>query len=134
VVGRNGRSDELERTCDLKDVVGNRGGKQSRHDKLENLMCPEGAMRDSTADTREDVVRTRGVQDHEAGPFTKFIFWRTKRRYGHVLLSTRIRANDPKLLALAELMSRYMSTPGALAPKLKELVQLKVAAMVGCPF
>jgi hypothetical protein len=90
-------------------------------------------MRDSTADTREDVVRTRGVQDHEAGPFTKFIFWRTERRYGHFLLSTRIRANDPKLLALAELMSRYTSAPGP-PPKLRELVQLKVAAMVGCPF
>jgi len=51
-----------------------------------------------------------------------------------LLLSARIRANDPKLLALAELMSRYMSAPGTLAPKLKELVQLKVAAMVGCPF
>ena len=76
----------------------------------------------------------KGVQNHEAGPFTKFIFWRTKRRYEHVLLSTRIRANDPKLLALAELLTRYTSAPGALAPKLKELVQLKVAAMVGCPF
>jgi len=52
---------------------------------------------------------------------------------GHVLLSTRIRANDPKLLALAELMSRYMSARGTLQPKLKELVQLKAAAMVGCP-
>ena len=41
-------------------------------------------MRDSTADTREDAVRIRGVQDHEAGPFPKFIFWRTKRRYGRL--------------------------------------------------
>lgn len=90
-------------------------------------------MRNSAADTREDVGRTKGVQDHEAGFFTKLIFWRTKRRYGHVLLSTRIRANDPKLLALAELMSKYTSARGVVAPKLKELVQLKVAAMVGCP-
>ena len=90
-------------------------------------------MRNSAADTKEDVVRTKGVQNHEAGPFTKLIFWRAKRRYGHVPLSTRIRANDSKLLALAELMSRYRSAPGALAPKLRELVQLKVAAMVGCP-
>jgi hypothetical protein len=90
-------------------------------------------MRDSTADTREDVVRTRGVQDHIAGVFTKFIFWRAKRRYGHVPLSTRIRANDSKLLALAELMSRYTSARGTVPPKLKELVQLKVAVMVGCP-
>jgi hypothetical protein len=89
-------------------------------------------MRNSAAETREDVVR-RGVQDHEAGLFTKLIFWRTKRRYGHVLLSTRIRAHDTKLLALAELMSRYTSARGTLSAKLKELVQLKVAAMVGCP-
>lgn len=90
-------------------------------------------MRDSAADTGEDVARTTGVQDHEAGFFTKLIFWGTKRRYGHVLLSTRIRANDPKLLVLSELMSRYTSARGALAPKLKEMVQLKVAAVVGCP-
>jgi hypothetical protein len=91
-------------------------------------------MRDSAADAREDLVRTKGVQDHEAGAFTKWMFWRAKRRYGHVPLSTRIRANDSKLLALAELMSRYTSARGTLPPKLKELVQLKVAAMVGCPF
>ena len=91
-------------------------------------------MKDSTAGTSEDVVRTRGIQDQEAGLFTKFIFWRSERRYGHVLLSTRIRANDSKLLALAELMAKYTSARGTLLPKLKELVQLKVAALVGCPF
>jgi hypothetical protein len=90
-------------------------------------------MRDSAADTREDLVRAKGVQYHEAGVFTKLVFWRAKRRYGHVPLSTRIRAKDPKLLALAELMSRYTSARGTVPPKLKELVQLKVATMVGCP-
>lgn len=91
-------------------------------------------MKDSAADPRADVVRTNGVQDRKAGLFTKLIFWRAKRRYGHVPLSTRIRANDPKLLVLAELMSGYTSARGTVPPKLKELVQLKVAAMVGCPF
>jgi hypothetical protein len=90
-------------------------------------------MRDSAADAQVDLARTKGVRDHEAGFLTKLIFWRTKRRYGHVLLSTRIRANDPKPLALAELMSTYTSAPGGIPPSLKELVQLKVAAMVGCP-
>lgn len=91
------------------------------------------SMRNSKPDTREYEARTKGVQDHEAGFFAKIIFWRTKRRYGHVLLSTRIRANDPKLLALAELMGLHTSARGTLQPTLKELVQLKVAAMVGCP-
>ena len=45
-------------------------------------------MRNPAPDTRENVARTTGVQDHEAGFFEKLIFWRTKRRYGHVLLST----------------------------------------------
>jgi hypothetical protein len=90
-------------------------------------------MKDSAGYTTEDVVRTKGVQDCEAGLFTKFIFWRTKRRYGQVLRSTRIRALDPKLLALAELMGSHTSARGTVPPKLKELVQLKVAAMVGCP-
>src|SRR5438105_15876555 len=79
-------------------------------------------------------ARTKGVQDHEAGLWTKLIFCRAKRRYGHVTLSTRIRAHIPKLPRLAERMSLYTIAPGTASPKLKELVQLKVAAMVGCPF
>jgi len=82
----------------------------------------------------DTVGRAKGVQDHEAGLRTRLIFWRVKRRYGHIPLSTRIRARDPKLLELAERMSRYTVAPGAVSPKLKELVQLKVAAMGGCPF
>jgi hypothetical protein len=90
-------------------------------------------MTNCAKDIREGTVRTNGVQDREAGVFSKLIFWRAKRRYGHVPLSTRVRAYDPKLLALAELMGGYTSARGKLLPKLKELVQLKVAAMVGCP-
>ena len=78
--------------------------------------------------------RIHGIQDEEAGLWTKFIFWLAKRRIGHIPLSTRIRAHDPKLLVLSERMSRYTASKGALSPKLKELVQLKVAIMVGCPF
>lgn len=91
-------------------------------------------MGTSLAERAETVTRGTGVQDHEAGLLTKLIFWRVKRRYGHIPLGTRIRANDPKLLALAERMNTYTRAPGVVSPKLKELVQLKVAAMVGCPF
>jgi len=78
--------------------------------------------------------RGRGVQDHEAVPSVKVIFRRTKRRYGHVTLPARLRARDPKLLALCEQMSLHTAAPGRIGTKLKELVQLKVAAMVGCSF
>ena len=78
--------------------------------------------------------RTTGVQDHEAGLRVRWIFRLVKRRLGHVPLSARIRARDPKLLELAENMSAHDARPGLVSPKLKELAQLKVAAMVGCPF
>jgi alkylhydroperoxidase family enzyme len=57
-----------------------------------------------------------------------------KRRLGRVPASARIQARDPKLLELASRMSMHIARPGTVAPKLNELVQLKVAAMVGCPF
>lgn len=92
------------------------------------------AMKSSAFDKAEAATRAPGVQDHEASPSILAAFRRAKRRYGHVPLSTRIRATEPKLLDAAERMNKYTASPGAVDPKLKELVQLKVAAMVGCPF
>jgi hypothetical protein len=77
--------------------------------------------------------RIHGIENEEAGFWTKFIFWLVKRRMGNIPLSTRIRAHDPRLLTLSEGMSKYTASKGALSSKLKELVQLKVAVMVGCP-
>lgn len=79
-------------------------------------------------------ARAEGVRDQEAGPRTRLVFRRAKRRYGHVTLPTRLRAHDPKLLELCEQMSRYTAAPGKVSPILKELVQLKVAILVGCGF
>ena len=78
--------------------------------------------------------RTAGVQDHEASLRVRLIYRQVKRRLGHVPLSARIRARDPRLLELAEKMSVHNARPALVAPRLKELAQLKVAAMVGCPF
>lgn len=78
--------------------------------------------------------RTAGVQNQEAGVRTRVIFWLTKRRLGRVPLSARIQARDPKLLEAAAKMSMHIARPGVVSLKLKELAQLKVAAMVGCPF
>jgi Carboxymuconolactone decarboxylase family len=78
--------------------------------------------------------RTVGVQNQEAGLRTRVIFWLAKRRLGRVPLSARIQARDPKLLEAAARMSMHIARPGTVPLKLKELAQLKVAALVGCPF
>lgn len=65
---------------------------------------------------------------------TRFIFWLAKRKMGLVPLGIRVRALDPKLLKLALRMDLHTRSARTISIVLKELVQLKVAAMVGCPF
>jgi len=78
--------------------------------------------------------RATGVQDGEAGLRAKLVYWLVKRRLGQVPLGVRIRAHAPKLLLLAGRMDLHVASQGVVPQKLKELAQLKVAAMVGCPF
>ncbi len=78
--------------------------------------------------------RMAGIQDRQAGFKVRRVFKRIKGRLGRVPVSARIRACDPELLRISEEMSAYTAESAAVAPKLKELAQLKVAAMVGCPF
>ena len=81
------------------------------------------------------MVRSEGVQDNEAGLITRIIFWLAKRRLGRVPLGLRVRARDPKLFRAHCAHGSVQRFAGhrADAP-LKELAQLKVAMMVGCPF
>jgi hypothetical protein len=46
----------------------------------------------------------------------------------------RIRAFDRKYLRYAVRLDMYAASEGAVPSHLKELAQLKVALMVGCPF
>lgn len=78
--------------------------------------------------------RTAGVQDHEAGPRVKRIFRRIARRVGHISPFARLHAHDPTLLELMAGMNKHAAAAATVPAKLKELVQLKVAAMIGCPF
>ena len=78
--------------------------------------------------------RDEGLQNREAGLRTRLILWLIERRLGHVPLGARIRARVPKLLEVTSRMDAHIAAAGEAPLKLKELAQLKVAAMVGCPF
>jgi hypothetical protein len=80
------------------------------------------------------MLRSKGVQNNQAGPTSRFIFFLLKRYLGRVPLGTRIRAFDPKFLRRAVRMDLYSAAKGAVPMYLKELAQLKTALMVGCPF
>jgi hypothetical protein len=80
------------------------------------------------------INRGTGVSDREAGLRTRIIYWFVKRKLGKIPLGVRIRARDPKLLELSGRMDLHIAKPASVPVVLKELAQIKVAVMVGCPF
>ena len=80
------------------------------------------------------MTRAIGVSDRQAGLRTRFIYWLVKRRLGRISPAVRIRARDPKLLVLAGRMDLHTAASSTIPANLKELAQIKVAVMVGCPF
>ena len=78
--------------------------------------------------------RGTGVPDREASLRTRIIYWLVKRRLGMIPRGVRIRARDPKLLELSGRMDLHIAKSESVPAVLKELAQIKVAVMVGCPF
>jgi hypothetical protein len=77
--------------------------------------------------------RATGIPEKEAGLRARIIYWLVKRRLGRIHPGTRLRAHDPKLLELACRMDAHTASEGTVPLVLKELAQIKVAVMVGCP-
>ena len=88
----------------------------------------------SSSVTAVSSTRGIGVSDREAGLKTRFIFWLVKRRIRRIPLGVRLRARDPKLLELSSRMDLLIASAVTVPATLKELAQIKVAMLVGCPF
>lgn len=80
------------------------------------------------------MARIEGVKPEEAGPFTKFAYFMSKRRLGRVITPIAITAHHPRLLRAYAHMELGQEAANTLPAQLKALVQVKVAMMVGCPF
>ena len=80
------------------------------------------------------MARIRGVEQEEAGPFTKFSYFMTKRKLGRVITPITITAHHPRLLRAYAHMELGQEAAKTVPAQLKALVQVKVAMMVGCPF
>jgi alkylhydroperoxidase family enzyme len=80
------------------------------------------------------MARIQGVEPGEAGLLTRFRFWMTKRRLGHVILPFRITAHQPRLLRAIGAMEMGQRAMETIEPKLKALAAIKTALLIGCPF
>jgi hypothetical protein len=62
-------------------------------------------------DRRSGMSRVTGIADSQANLGTRLLFWLVKRRRSKVHRGLRIRAYDPKLLALSLRMDKHTAAP-----------------------
>jgi hypothetical protein len=78
--------------------------------------------------------RAAGVSGSEAGWIAKLIYWALKRRIGRVSRSKMLAAHHTGTLQASTWMDAVCASARTVPGQLKELVQLEVATLVGCPF
>ncbi len=78
--------------------------------------------------------RVIGVDEDHAGWITKLLYRRLRKRIGLVPKSKTLAAHDTQTLLATSWMDQVNAGARTVAPIHKELVQLKVATLIGCPF
>jgi hypothetical protein len=62
------------------------------------------------------------------------VYWLTKRKLGRVVMPVQIVAHHSRLLWGYVQMEQSLASSRLVDPGLKDLAQLRVATLVGCPF
>ena len=68
------------------------------------------------------------------GLFTRVIYEMVKRKVGHVVMPAKIAAHHGKILWGYGQMEQSLLSSHRVESALKDLAQLRVATLVGCPF
>lgn len=80
------------------------------------------------------MARIAGIPEQSAPPEVRTVYERIKRKYGRLLEPVSIAANHPEIFKAYMDYERSFQTASRIDIKLKELVLLKVAALIGCRF
>ena len=84
------------------------------------------------------MARIQGAIPKQQGPltalFTRFVYWLTKRKLGRVVMPVQIVAHHSKLMWGYGQMEQALLSSRLVDSSLKDIAQLRVATLVGCPF
>jgi hypothetical protein len=80
------------------------------------------------------MARIPGVEAHQAGVFTRLLYWMTRRKVGRVIMPFKVTAHQPRLLLAVGGMEMGQQALRTFDAKLKALAEIKAATLVGCPF
>ena len=75
-----------------------------------------------------------GQQEFLSGLFTRIVYALVKRKLGRVVTPVQIVAHHPRILWGYAQMEQSFVSSRLVGLALKELAQLRVATLVGCPF
>ncbi len=78
--------------------------------------------------------RVRGVSESKANWVTRFLYRALTKRIGRLPKSKTLAAHHTPTLLATTWMDAVCASARTVPLVLKELAQLKVAALVGCPF
>ncbi|TNE44641.1 MAG: hypothetical protein EP343_28695 [Deltaproteobacteria bacterium] len=78
--------------------------------------------------------RVEGLTRKRAGFLTRFLYWMSKRQLGKVVEPLAVSAHNGRVLFGYAMMEVGLQGAKKVDATLKELAQIKVAMLVGCPF
>jgi hypothetical protein len=82
----------------------------------------------------------KGIEPAEAGWFTRLVYWFVRRQFGkmtgkdRLIEPVKIAAHHPRLLKAIGQMEAGLEAARSVPAKLKLLVSLHAAMLIGCPF
>ena len=79
-------------------------------------------------------MRIEGVPDGRAGFFLRLAYWFSRRRLGKVADPLRVTGHHPWVSFGYGTFELAAERAHLVEARLKELAQIKAAALVGCPF
>jgi len=84
------------------------------------------------------MARIRGADSSRqgllSGLFTRIVYSLTRRKVGRIVMPVQVTAHHPKLLWGYGQMEQSLASSHLVDAVLKDLAQLRVATLVGCPF
>ena len=86
------------------------------------------------------MAHMKGIEPAEAGWFTRLVYWFVRRQFGKLtgknclIEPVKIAAHHPRLLRAIGQMESGIGAARSVPTKLKLLVSLQTARLIGCPF
>jgi AhpD family alkylhydroperoxidase len=80
------------------------------------------------------MARVDGVSPHTSNPFLRLLFWGVRRRFGRPVEPLRAYALSSAVLGATTALELGMERIRHVDRRLAGLAELRVAALVGCPF